>query len=283
MSTDSELEEVSEEETSEDVSEEETSTSADGLPIKKVFEGDLISFPNLAAEDPDGDELTYTFTAPLNDDGEWQTARGDAGEYTATITASDGIDEVSQDILIVVKGTNNAPEITPIRDFIVEEGDKISLTPIAKDIDGDNVTFTFSKPFSKDGVWETESSDVGIHNIEVTADDGFGGTSMVKFIVAVEAGNLPPIILGDDDFSVKEGASIDLEGLFKITDPEGDEVTIEYSGWFETATYDVTNDDAGKHTVVITASDGKETTSVKISITVENVNQKPTFNPGAFN
>ena len=36
------------------------------LPRKEVKEGELVSFPNLKAVDPDGDPITYTFTAPLN-------------------------------------------------------------------------------------------------------------------------------------------------------------------------------------------------------------------------
>ena len=53
-------------------------------------------------EDPDADILTYTFTEPLDENGEWQTTYGDAGEYTATITVSDGVTEVSEEVLIIV-------------------------------------------------------------------------------------------------------------------------------------------------------------------------------------
>ena len=91
-------------ETTEDVElkeppvEEETSD----LPVKVVTEGDLVSFPNLKATDPDGDPIKYTFSKPLNDKGEWQTKVGDKGEYVVTITASDGTNSVDQKIKIVV-------------------------------------------------------------------------------------------------------------------------------------------------------------------------------------
>src|SRR3989338_10296118 len=56
----------------------------------------------LKAEDPDADRLIYTFTAPLDKNGEWQTNYGDAGEYEATITVSDREVSTSENILIKV-------------------------------------------------------------------------------------------------------------------------------------------------------------------------------------
>ena len=61
------------------------------------------------AEDPDKDTLTFTFTSPLDDNGEWQTNYGDAGEYTVTITASDGLLTTSKEVLIIVKKKEEAP------------------------------------------------------------------------------------------------------------------------------------------------------------------------------
>src|SRR3989344_5666861 len=59
----------------------ETLPAAREIPSIKVTEGQLISFPNLKAVDPDGDTILYTFSAPLNTSGQWLTKEGDAGEY----------------------------------------------------------------------------------------------------------------------------------------------------------------------------------------------------------
>src|SRR3989338_8410297 len=55
-----------------------------------VQETDVVSLAP-EAEDPDKDtSLVFTFTSPLNENGEWKTAYGDSGEYKVTVTASDG-------------------------------------------------------------------------------------------------------------------------------------------------------------------------------------------------
>ena len=49
----------------------------------------LLNF-SARATDPDGDPIKYTFTSPLNENGEWLTKEGDAGEYEVILTAIDG-------------------------------------------------------------------------------------------------------------------------------------------------------------------------------------------------
>jgi len=73
--------------------------SAYSLRVFEINETEKISL-GLQAEDPDADKLSYTFSKPLNNDGEWQTNYGDAGEYEATIAVSDGKESTSENILI---------------------------------------------------------------------------------------------------------------------------------------------------------------------------------------
>jgi len=68
-----------------------------GLPTKTVRAGELISFPNLQATDPDGDPITYIFSNPLDEAGTWQTKEGDEGTYKVSITASDGESTTTQE------------------------------------------------------------------------------------------------------------------------------------------------------------------------------------------
>ena len=65
---------------SENVPEKEFSepVSSDGFPTKSVIEGALVAFPNLKAVDPDGDKITYSFSAPLDAQGRWRT-KGSSG------------------------------------------------------------------------------------------------------------------------------------------------------------------------------------------------------------
>lgn len=66
-----------------------------------VDEGDLVNM-SPTATDPNGDNLTFSYTAPLNSSGLWQTVAGDGGSYTSTVTVSDGALNDSQNVTIEV-------------------------------------------------------------------------------------------------------------------------------------------------------------------------------------
>ena len=53
-------------------------------------------------EDPEEDELTINFGAPFDENGIWETVKGDKGAYVIKVTASDGINEVEQEVLVEV-------------------------------------------------------------------------------------------------------------------------------------------------------------------------------------
>jgi translation initiation factor IF-1 len=331
------------------------------LPRKTVVEGDLVSFPNLKATDPDGDPIAYTFTPPLNSQGTWQTKAGDAGEYRVTITASDGKNSVSQVVIvqvtpknrpprieltsktitvkegdtitlnptvtdtegdkitvtysgwmnsqsrvttfddagthdvditasdgtttshesvrITVQNVNRQPVINPIQDITVKEGDKITVKPTATDPDGDTVSLSYGSPLGQDGTWQTSAKDVGNYRATVTASDGELKAS-TEFTIIVNSLNKPPVIQIADTVTVDEGQAVALNPV--ITDPEGDELTITYSGWMNGPAYTTTFEDGGTHLVTITASDGISTIKKDVSIVVNDVNRVPTFGKDAF-
>ena len=59
--------------------------SSSSLKTFEIDETEKLSL-GLKTDDPDADVLIYTFTEPLDDNGEWQTTYGDAGEYNTKIT-----------------------------------------------------------------------------------------------------------------------------------------------------------------------------------------------------
>ena len=71
----------------------------------EVVEGDLVKL-KLVAYDEDGDPLEYTFSAPLDENGEWQTEIDDYGEYSITITVSDGKTETEEEVKLIVNKAN---------------------------------------------------------------------------------------------------------------------------------------------------------------------------------
>ena len=328
-----------------------------------VKEKEIVSL-NVNAQDPDGNQLMYTFSAPLSKDGEWQTKRGDVGDYIVNITVSDGDLETMAKVLVVVESINKEPVMEKIENIAVKEGDKIVLEPkatdgnddtvvfsfsglmnseeyevsyndvvcekgvfnclkifsttitasygfseivqnvgitvtntnrapslgevedivideeelveieaSATDLDGDEITFSFTAPLNDQGKLESKRGDVGEYIIYVTASDGDLSTSE-KLTLTINSINEDPVLGAMDDLVVDETDTITLSPT--ATDANDDDVAFTFSGWMNSNTYKTTYDDAGEHTVTITAMDqygGIDT--MDLTITVNNVNRPP--------
>jgi len=323
-----------------------------------VRAGKLVSFPNLQAVDPDGDSIVYTFSEPLDDQGEWQTEEGDEGEYIVTITASDGTSSVDQqvaiivqpsnfaptieiedtvtvkegelfaltanitdedgdevsvsyegwqtelpyevsfddagiysitiiasdgkkearkDVTVIVENVNQPPTIKSIADATVMEHDTVNVVPQVDDPDGDEVVVSVSLPFT-DGKWVTTTGDAGVYEITVEASDSEYIVQEIFSLTVMEF-NDPPQIFADD-VTVTEGETVRLD--VSAEDPEGEEVTLTISGWMTSYEKATSYDDDGVYEVIITASDGLSESEKTITVTVEDANRSPVFNPGAF-
>ncbi len=242
------------------------------LPTKTVVEGEKVSFPNLKAVDPDGDPITYTFTKPLDSKGEWQTKKGDAGQYKVLITASDGTSKVSQEVLIVVKSLNKIPVLGGLEDIAVEEGQTVSLSPAATDADGDDVKLSFSG-WMDSASKETSYGDAGVHEVTVTADDGKDSVSKT-IKVTVKKVNRAPVLDAFDDVQVTEGDSISVKA--SAADADGDDVVIKFSEPLDSnGEWKTEVGDAGKYKVKVTASDGASEAVESFYLTVVSANKAP--------
>ena len=242
-----------------------------------VKEGEKVT---LAPEvtDADGDEVTLTFSGWMTT-ASYQTNFADAGTHEVVLKATDGITTTTETVRVIVQNKNRAPTISPIADVNIKEGDKITIDPTANDPDGDDVTFEFGPPISPDGTWQTGLDDVGKYQVDVVATDG-DLTATASFMLVVESLNKPPVINMASLVNVEEGQTVTLAP--EITDPEGDELTITYSGWMNTHTYTTTYEDAGSHEVTIKVSDGINEAEKTVTIVVTDLNRPPTFGSGAF-
>ncbi len=248
-------------------------TSRDGVPIKTVNEGQLVSFPNLKATDPDGDKITYTFTSPLNEKGEWQTKAGDAGEYKIIITASDGKTSTKQDIIIKVIAGNKAPTIA-LSDLSVNEGEQLVLAPKVADADGDKITVTYSG-WMTSNTKKVSFSDAGVHDVVVTADDGKAKTVTTVKVTVINV-NRAPVINQMQDLAAKEGDKIEL--IPQVSDPDGDKIMLSYSQPFDAkGVWQTKVGDEGTKKVSITADDGTAKATVNFLVAIESSNTAPTI------
>ena len=92
-------------------------------------------------------------------------------------------------------------------------------------------------------------------------------------MIVVKSLNKAPILKLEKEITVDEGQTITLTP--EVSDPDGDQVTISYSGWMDSTTYETDYDDAGLHTVTVTASDGKVEVTQDVKVTVNDLNRAP--------
>ncbi len=284
-------EEITEKETnvSEEKEEEETvSTKVEEVNeedfdvIIKVKERDLVNLQPKVI-DPDNDDIAFTYSEPLDENGKWQTDYGDAGKYVITITVSDGVTTTEKQILLVVEKVNVPPVIEGVEDkIVIDEGDVLELKPHVYDPNKDEVTVSISQPVGDDGIWETDYQSAGEYTVVITASDGELETTK-EIQVIVNRKNVAPIIEELEDVEVDEGEVIKITP--KVTDLNGDEVTITLSEpegkedvWSKengSFIWNTTYTDHGEYVITVTASDGELESTTNFTITINDINMPP--------
>ncbi|HLD01025.1 MAG TPA: hypothetical protein VJC39_04730 [Candidatus Nanoarchaeia archaeon] len=143
--------------------------------------------------DPDNDNISYTFSQPLDEQGEWQTKYGDAGDYNLKISASDGVETTVEKVILVVEEKNKPPYLTET-EISVKETQLIDLLTFLKDDDSPVIKSSFSPPFDKNGKWQTSYGDAGEFVTEIIlSDEEFELKKLLK--IKVLPTNKPPQIV----------------------------------------------------------------------------------------
>jgi len=272
--------------TQEETKEEEVTVSEGEPVVIVVQETELVSL-SPQAEDPDKDtNLVFTFTSPLNENGEWQTTYGDAGEYTITLTASDGESTTSRDVLIIVNKKEETPVIdsaSPIESGLtIDETQAVEFGVVASDLNNDPLAYAWKL----DGVdvgnedtyaYQSTYEDSGTHTVKVEVSDELSSASKI-WSVDVNNVNRKPVLEGIADIEAGETDTITITAL--ATDDDGDEIIYGISDdRFEQEdnvfTWQTDYDSAGTYEVTISANDGQDTTEQEFTVTVKNVNRAP--------
>ncbi len=243
-----------------------------GLRDITANEGDKITL-SPRCTDPDGDEVKITISGWIKE-AERTLGYDDAGKHDVKVTCTDPDGEKDEEtITITVVDKNRAPTLDVPGSITVNEGETAKIVAKASDPDGDKVTVIFDTPFAEDGTWKTKKGDAGTYKTTVVATDG--DKKVTKTVsVKVNKVNSAPQIAGMTDMKVYEGDTIELRP--RITDPDGDKVTVKYSGWMTSETKKTGYDDAGEYDVTITATDPSGASDTeKVHITVINRNRPP--------
>ena len=241
------------------------------LKVIGVKENEILKL-NVKASDPDQDAITLTFSKPLDQNGQWKTNYGDAGEYQVTISATDGKLTTEQKVKVVVERVNVPPKIGDVVDITVREGQAVNFEPVVTDPNGDAVNVDVSEPL-KSGTFATDHTSAGEYKIKVTASDGELDAEKT-FKLTVTDVNEKPVIVGVEDLTVKEGAKVEIKPIvtdldndnliIKISDPVGDDGV-----WLTEYT------DHGEYQITVTVDDGKDVVTKKVKLVVEDVNMPP--------
>ncbi len=250
-----------------------------------VQETDLVKI-SAKVIDPDNDSVTVTYSEPLDERGEWQTEYGDAGTYTTTITASDGVLEKREDVSIIVREKNRPPVLLE-KKLIVKEQQTLDLKKFVNDPNTDFLTYTFERPFDESGIWQPDFDDESAFITTFTVSDGeFTETFGVE--IEVLSTNQPPEIKntfsGEEEVEISEGETLSFFADGVDYDREDrDELIYQWlldgevlSEQAEDAAF-FDYDRAGDHTLQVKISDGEATAEKTWQLLIKNTNRVPEF------
>lgn len=254
---------------------------AHSVDVFTIEETEKISLePNVT--DPDADSLIITYTFPLDENGEWQTTYGDAGEYKAKIDVSDGVTIVSRDALILVKKKEEKPVIesfAPEQDTLsIEEAESVAFSVLVTDLNKDELSYEWflDNQKLKDGqefYYETTYNDAGQHKVSVFVSDGTTKISR-EWNINVADVDVEDILDNVKDVSVNENevASLELPDfeeyglLYSISEPIGND-----NEW------QTTYDDEGAYEVEVHVEGKGFRDDKTVNVIVNDVDRAPVF------
>ncbi len=269
---------------------------AEATVAKTVAENSNLAF-TVAATDADGDALTYssttlptgaTFVAGAFS---WTPTYVQAGTYTITFTATDGTATANQVATITVTDVNRTPTIalSKASPMTVAEGQELKFSVTVADDDTDNTltlttgTLPTGAAFSattKDFAWTPAYNQQGSYDVVFTVKDNKNATASVTAKITVTNINTAPSFVLPGAKQMKDTTILGGKYLlfnFVAIDPEGDAVTYTLvnppagasiantTGLF---VWRPVNTQAGKHQIVVVASDATLSTQSRI-ITIQ--------------
>lgn len=262
--------------------------SVSSLKTFEIEETEKLSL-GIETEDPDADQLIYTFTEPLDQQGEWQTAYGDAGEYASKITVSDGEKKVSEEILIIVNRKEEEPVISkfvPEEEFLtINEGKSIKFRVDASDLNKDQLTYSWmlngeavpnnenKNQGNNEIIFNTGYDDSGEYIITLIVSDGIFNASKEWNIIVNDVG-INSLLDQIKDIKILETETARLE----LPDFKQYGLNYEISGPLGNNNEWKTNyDDAGEYTVIVNVEGKGFEGQKEVKITVKNKDRSPKF------
>jgi hypothetical protein len=256
------------------------------------------------ADDPDGDNANLSYLledAPagmqISGSGLIQWAvPGDAEDatYSVSVSAVDDRGSLAMRVLEVTVDANRAPTVEAIAPIVANVGDKVRVSVIATDPDGDALTYKeVALPAGIKGslrnglkgkfIWTTKDAKDGNYTIDIEVSDTSGNKAVVTVQISLIPENKVPTVEAIAPIVAKVGDRVRVNVI--ATDPDGDALTYKevalptgikgsvrngHKGRFIWTTKDAKD---GNYTIDIEVSDtsgNKAVVTVQISLIPEN-------------
>jgi len=272
---------------------EDSSLSQDFHAYLSDIDGDslLISVADAAHIHATVSGHTVNFTATAD----WN------GVEVVTVTLDDGATTVSSPLSMIVTPVNDAPTMDLPTTLTTAEDTSLSVdfSPYIQDIDSYNLRLVASNnthiqvnTMGLNVMFVPDSNWFGEETIQFTVTDGVArAIAQDQIIVTVTSVNDAPVIALPATYSFDEDTVLELNLASLISDVDNTEITLTSQGSehirIEQGDFDVrlipTPDWNGVEAISFTVSDGKQSTTAHVDVTVNPVNDAPLFDiPASF-
>ena len=284
---------------------------ANAGPDQSVEKNTLYTLDGSASADPDGDVLTYLWTAPAGITLSSNfVARPTftiptittATNLTFTLTVSDSkLSSQSDQVVITLKQSNQAPTAQADIDQTIDEGVLVTLNGTgSSDPDGDALIYSWVAPSgitlssataSKPTFTAPEVMTNQNYTFSLTVNDGTTNSIADQVIITVRQVNKAPVANAGADQSVIEGSIVALNGSASY-DPDNSNITYYWTAPPEITLssttiinpkFTVPNSLTDQnYAISLVVNDGTvNSTTDQVIITVKHINSSPVANAGS--
>ncbi|WP_318517628.1 M66 family metalloprotease [Photobacterium leiognathi] len=219
--------------------------------------------------------------------------QNDNGDYTITVTATNGKQTNSIQVSVVIGDSNHAPTILPVTAQNIVVNTPFTVAVSANDKDNNRLTYrlinapVWAKIDAVTGIITGKPTAVGKHPLKIEVSDGKAKAFTSVMINTVV--NPTPVVTIAGKMTARTRQPFVAQ--ISAKDPNGKPLHFTLSGqpsWMQinpkTGVISGTpgRDDNGDFTFTITASNGQQQVTSTVQIVVEDVNKAPTWTPFAL-
>lgn len=276
----------------------------DPIDVSSGDEGVQIAF-TANAFDINDDSLIFSLVgapdgATIGSGGDFSWTPSEAqgnGTFDFDVTVTDGEYTDSETLSVTIGETNETPILDAIGDQAIDEGQQLAFTVSATDADlpEDNLQFSLIGPVPQgafitpagDFFWTpTELQGPETYTLTIQVSDG-SSIDQETFQVTVHEVNSDPVLAAIGNLTVNEKETLTFTATATDPDLPGNDLVFGLSGSVPFGASITTNGQfswtptelqgAGSYVFDVTVHDGTATISEEIIVTVNEVNDPPTF------